>query len=107
MTGGEIVGIGVEDVGLQKGGVARGRALDWAWTAFGPFLGLVLVTLLFAFVTRDSGNFMTVYNWRTIAVQTVIVGTAALGMTLIIISGGIDLSVGSAVALVTVLMALA
>ena len=46
------------------------------------------------------------YNWRTIAVQTVIVGTAALGMTIIIISGGIDLSVGSIVALVTVVTAL-
>ena len=42
---------------------------------------------------------MTVYNWRTIAVQTVIVATAALGMTLIMIAGGIDLSVGSVVAL--------
>ena len=38
--------------------------------------------------------------------QTVIVGTAALGMTLIMISGGIDLSVGSAVALVTVVVAI-
>ena len=45
---------------------------------------------------------MTVYNWRTIAVQTVIVATAALGMTLIMIAGGIDLSVGSVVALVCV-----
>jgi len=107
MTGGDIVGTVVEEVGLQKGGIARRRALGWVWTAFGPFLGLVLVTVLFAFVTRESGNFLTVYNWRTIAVQTVIVGTAALGMTLIIISGGIDLSVGSAVALVTVAMALA
>ena len=48
---------------------------------------------------------MTAYNWRTIAVQSVIVGTAALGMTLIMIAGGIDLSVGSAIALVTVAVA--
>ena len=39
--------------------------------------------------------------------QTVIVGTAALGMTMIMIAGGIDLSVGSAVALVTVVIAMA
>ena len=38
--------------------------------------------------------------------HTVIVGTAALGMTVMIVSGGIDLSVGSTVALVTVGMAL-
>jgi ribose/xylose/arabinose/galactoside ABC-type transport system permease subunit len=37
--------------------------------------------------------------------QTTIVGMAALGMTLVIISGGIDLSVGSIVALSTVVIA--
>jgi ribose/xylose/arabinose/galactoside ABC-type transport system permease subunit len=56
-------------------------------------------------LTRDSGAFLTAYNWRTIAVQSVIVGTVALGMTQIMIAGGIDLSVGSAVALVTVAVA--
>ena len=71
----------------------------------GPFLGLIAVSALFAFLTRDSGSFLTAYNWRTIAVQTVIVGTAALGMTVVMIGGGIDLSVGSAVALVTVAIA--
>ncbi|RUL87112.1 ABC transporter permease [Tautonia sociabilis] len=79
--------------------------LGWAWTVLGPFVGLVLIVLLFAWLTSDSGAFMTAYNWRTIAVQSVIVGTAALGMTLIMIVGGIDLSVGSMVALVTVAVA--
>jgi len=37
--------------------------------------------------------------------QTTIVGVAALGMTMVIISGGIDLSVGSIVALSTVVIA--
>ncbi len=69
-------------------------------------MGLVLITGLFAWMTRHSGQFLSAENWRTIAVQTVIVGTAALGMTVIIIAGGIDLSVGSTVALVTVCMAL-
>ncbi len=95
-----------DDVGGEQGTAALRGTLGWVWTVFGPFLGLVLVTLLFVFLTRDSGLFLTVYNWRTIAVQTVIVGTAALGMTIIIISGGIDLSVGSIVALVTVVTAL-
>ena len=86
--------------------VAFRGTLSWVWTVFGPFLGLFLTTVFFAWLTRDSGLFMTAYNWRTIAVQTVIVGTAALGMTAIMISGGIDLSVGSTVALVTVCVAL-
>ena len=80
--------------------------LGWIWTVLGPFFGLLLIAGLFAWLTRDSGSFVSAYNWRTIAVQTVIVGTAALGMTLIMISGGIDLSVGSSVALVTVVVAI-
>jgi ribose/xylose/arabinose/galactoside ABC-type transport system permease subunit len=101
-----MVHAGVEDVGVEKGATALSGTLGWVWTVFGPFLGLLLVTVLFAVLTRESGSFLTTYNWRTIAVQTVIVGTAALGMTIIIISGGIDLSVGSIVALVTVVTAL-
>ena len=81
-------------------------SLGWAWTVFGPFVGLVLIVLLFAALTRESGTFLTLANWRTIAVQTVIVGIAALGMTTIMIAGGIDLSAGSTVALVTVCIAL-
>jgi ribose/xylose/arabinose/galactoside ABC-type transport system permease subunit len=86
--------------------IALRGTLSWAWTVFGPFLGLVLITAFFAWLTRDSGTFMSAASWRTIAVQTVVVGIAALGMTAIMISGGIDLSVGSTVALVTVVIAL-
>ncbi len=81
-------------------------SLGWAWTIFGPFVGLVLIIVLFGALTRESGTFLTIANWRTIAVQTVIVGIAALGMTIIMIAGGIDLSAGSTVALVTVCIAM-
>jgi ribose/xylose/arabinose/galactoside ABC-type transport system permease subunit len=96
----------VNDVGAEKDRAALRGTLGWVWTVFGPFLGLILVTLLFAFLTRDSGSFLSVFTWQTIVQQTVIVGLAALGMTIIIISAGIDLSVGSIVALVTVVTAL-
>ena len=82
------------------------RTLSWVSTVFGPFLGLVLIIAFFAWLTRSTGSFLKVESWRTIAVQTVVVGTAALGMTAIMISGGIELSVGSTVALVTVAIAL-
>ncbi len=78
----------------------------WFLQAGGPFLGLVLTILLFAWLTRDVGTFMTAANWRTIGVQSIGVGIAALGMTMIMIAGGIDLSVGSVVALVTVFVVL-
>src|ERR1035441_3479433 len=76
-----------------------------AWlNRLGPVLGLVVVYALFAFMAPRS--FSTVRNLETIARQTAIVSMAALGMTIIIISGGIDLSVGSMVALSTVVIAM-
>ncbi len=97
---------GIEEAGTSPGGRWVRRALGWAWSVLGPFVGLLLIVGLFGWLTRESGSFLEAYNWRTIAVQTVIVGTAALGMTAIMIAGGIDLSVGSAVALVTVVVAI-
>jgi ribose transport system permease protein len=71
----------------------------------GPFLGLAAVAIVFALL--EPGTFLSVYNFQTIAAQTVIVGFGALGMTFVIVSGGIDLSVGSVIALVSVVTALA
>jgi len=70
---------------------------------FGPFLGLILVFLLFVIIGPD--NFMSVRNLETIARQATIVGIASLGMTMVIILGGIDLSIGSIVALSSVVVA--
>jgi ribose transport system permease protein len=68
-------------------------------------MGLIGVCALFAVLEPDS--FVSVYNFQTIAAQTVIVGFGAIGMTFVIVSGGIDLSLGSAIALVSVVTALA
>jgi ribose transport system permease protein len=70
----------------------------------GPVIGLVLVTLVLCMVRNRS--FATAENLQVMLIQTAVVGTAALGMTLVIISGGIDLSVGSNIALTTVVIAL-
>ena len=69
----------------------------------GPFIGLGLIILLFSILEPEK--FPTFFNFLTVANQTVIVALAAMGMTYIIISGGIDLSVGSVIALVTVVVA--
>lgn len=90
------------DRAFGGGAVIFRGAIRYAWTVLGPFLGLVLISALFAWLTRGTGSFLAGDNWRLIAVQTVVVGVAALGMTAVMIAGGIDLSVGSAVALVTV-----
>jgi ribose transport system permease protein len=74
-------------------------------TAFGPFLGLVLVIGLFCINPEVRPYFLTGANFKIILIQTVIVALGALGMTMVIISGGIDLSAGSVVALTGVVSA--
>src|SRR5882762_10471989 len=68
----------------------------------GPFLGLLLVVGLFSPSPTLRPVFLTADNFKIILTQTVIVAVGSLGMTLIIVSGGIDLSVGSVVALTSV-----
>jgi ribose transport system permease protein len=68
----------------------------------GPFLGLLLVIGLFSLSPAVRPYFLTGANFKIILTQTVIVATGTLGMTIIIVSGGIDLSVGSVVALTSV-----
>ncbi len=56
----------------------------------GPFLGLLVVIALFSIPTETREFFLTYHNFKTIFTQTVIVAIGALGMTKIIVSGGID-----------------
>ena len=79
-----------------------------AWLdRLGPLLGLVLVIAAFAVMTDTPEQYLSLRNLRIVLSQTVIVALGAIGMTLIIVGGGIDLSVGSAIALTSVVTALA
>jgi ribose transport system permease protein len=75
--------------------------------AIGPAAGLVAVVLLFALLTGAPERYLSAANLRVVLAQTIIVGLGAIGMTLVMISGGIDLSVGANVALTGVIAALA
>jgi ribose/xylose/arabinose/galactoside ABC-type transport system permease subunit len=76
-----------------------------AWIKkLGPLIGLIFVMMLFS-VLRPQ-KFPTADNLEIMLLQTAVVGMAALGMTMVIISGGIDLSVGSQIALCTVTLSL-
>jgi ribose transport system permease protein len=68
---------------------------------------LFLVVGLFSLSPSVRPYFLTGPNFKIILTQTVIVAMGSLGMTLIIVSGGIDLSVGSVVALTSVVGATA
>ena len=71
-----------------------------------PLLGLLLVIGIFSLLMDTPGRFLSPNNLRIVLSQTVIVAIGAIGMTLIIISGGIDLAVGSTIALTGVVTAL-
>jgi ribose transport system permease protein len=78
----------------------------WLQT-FGPFFALLLVILIFAAISDSPGRFLSLANLRIVLAQTVIVAIGAIGMTIIIVGGGIDLSPGSIIALTGVTCALA
>lgn len=59
---------------------------------FRAFMALIAIMLLF---TSLSPSFLTWSNLITVLVQSSINGLLAIGMTLVIVSGGIDLSVGA------------
>jgi ribose transport system permease protein len=75
-------------------------------TLLGPFLSLAAVILFFAVLTGNPENYLSPFNVRIVLSQTVIVAVGAIGMTMIIIGGGIDLAVGSTIALTGVVTAL-
>jgi len=86
---------------IPNSSIARG----WL-NRLAPFLGLLLVIVIFAILIGEPAKYLSLRNLRTVLAQTVIVAIGAIGMTVIIISGGIDLSVGSAIALTGVITAL-
>ena len=72
----------------------------------GPFIGLILVIALFSLPTETREFFLTYHNFKIIFTQTGIVAIGAIAMTMIIVSGGIDLSAGSSIAFTSVVGAL-
>jgi ribose transport system permease protein len=66
-------------------------------SAFGPLLGLALLCVAGTLLNRE---FATVDNAMNVLTRTAFIGIIAVGMCFVIISGGIDLSVGSMAALI-------
>jgi ribose transport system permease protein len=83
---------------------ASGRATRGGLSAarqFGTLIGLVVLSVVLWALTP---HFLTVSNLLNVAEQTSINAIVAVGMTFVILSGGIDLSVGSIVALAGVVL---
>src|SRR5690606_35431865 len=66
------------------------------WEASGILIALIVLVGLLALATP---NFFTAYNLSVVARQASFVGLVALGQTLVLLIGGIDLSVGAAAGL--------
>ena len=82
-----------ESVGSRLLGSMRG--------ATGPLIGLILLCLFLAVATD---KFVSVRNFLNIMDQITVLGIMAVGMTLVILIGGIDLAVGSVMALATMVL---
>ncbi|WP_240423173.1 ABC transporter permease [Leucobacter sp. wl10] len=79
-------------------------------TRFKHFIGdygiLVIFALVLVFLSIAAPNFLTVDNLVNVVRQSSIIGIIALGMTFIMITAGIDLSVGSVVGLAGMVFAI-
>ena len=84
--------------------IATPKSASWAnWVigVQGPLLGLILLCVIFTFTTNV---FFSVRNALNVLDQVTVLGILAVGMTLVIVIGGIDLSVGSILAFVMMVM---
>jgi ribose transport system permease protein len=83
----------------------RGLASRGLATLSGPVIGLIVVLGLFIILIGfkgELGQFLSLDNLQVLVQEGTIPAVVALGALMVIISGGIDLSVGSVLALVTV-----
>ncbi|HWT22481.1 MAG TPA: ABC transporter permease [Solirubrobacteraceae bacterium] len=80
----------------------RRRALDAERLAqLGPLIALVLVCAFFA---TQSDRFLTGSNFSLVFQQVMVIGTLAIGQTIIILTAGIDLSCGVVMAFGSIVM---
>ncbi len=88
---------------MKKEKSGFGATLGRVWSQYSFIFVLIIIMIGYGFTIRSNGN---TFKWSHIAAilssqNTVIVGTIALGMAFVIITGQIDLSVGSSLVLVT------
>jgi fructose transport system permease protein len=67
----------------------------------GPFIALIVACVFFS---MQSDRFLSLQNFSLILQQVMVVGTIAIGQTLIILTAGIDLSCGMIMALGSIVM---
>ncbi|WFU12108.1 ABC transporter permease (plasmid) [Rhizobium sp. CB3090] len=76
-------------------------SLAWLSGATGPLIGLLILCM---FLSVATDRFLSVRNALNILDQITVLGVMSVGMTFVILIGGIDLSVGSVLALSMMVM---
>jgi ribose transport system permease protein len=76
--------------------IARRSVISVLSGATGPLIGLIVLCI---FLTFASDKFLSIRNFLNVLDQITVLGIIAVGMTLVILIGGIDLAVGSVLAL--------
>ena len=67
----------------------------------------IFLLVMILFFSAASSNFLTVRNLMNVVKQVAIYGIASVGMTYVILLGGIDLSIGSIISLINIVAAYA
>jgi ribose transport system permease protein len=81
---------------VEDGGAIQRRSLGTRLVTANTFwIALVLLALIIVFSALAPDAFPTVFNFQRLAIETAVLLVLAVGMTFVIITGGIDLSVGS------------
>jgi ribose transport system permease protein len=81
---------------VEDGGAIQRRSLGTRLVTANTFwIALVLLALIIIFSALAPDAFPTVFNFQRLAIETAVLLVLAVGMTFVIITGGIDLSVGS------------
>lgn len=86
----------MQSAAADKGAAERRSIWNVMSGATGPLIGLILLCL---FLTVATDKFLSLRNFLNILDQITVLGIIAVGMTLVILIGGIDLAVGSVLAL--------
>ncbi len=87
------------------GGLSWSRAAAFISRLFRREGMLLVLLLLMAGMAMANPRFLTPRNLTNVALQSSVTAIVAMGMTFVLISGGIDLSVGSVAGLAAVLLA--
>jgi ribose/xylose/arabinose/galactoside ABC-type transport system permease subunit len=91
--------------GVAHGGEGRTVRSTLAGHRSEAVLGLVLLAIG-AFATTQSDVFLTWGNWKTVLIQASFVGILSCGMTVLMVAGAIDLSVGAGVSFASMILGL-